>query len=104
MDRVQQLKAFLLLQPKDAFLQHALALEMIKFGDDISARSLFEGILDAQPNYVGSYYHLAKLLERLGVTNDAIAIYEKGMQVAKEIGDKHAFAELQAAHDDLIDE
>ena len=31
-----------------------------------SARQLFEEILEREPEYIGSYYHLAKLLERIG--------------------------------------
>ncbi|HEU4901258.1 MAG TPA: hypothetical protein VFT06_00665 [Flavisolibacter sp.] len=51
---------------------------------------------------MGSYYHLAKLLERQGQSEAAIAVYEKGLQVAKQAGDRHAYNELQAAYEDLI--
>ena len=59
-------------------------------------------MLAREEDYVGSYYHLAKLLERQGKREEAIATYEKGLQVAKKIGDRHAYNELQAAHEDLI--
>ncbi|MEQ1678118.1 MAG: hypothetical protein ABL876_15530, partial [Chitinophagaceae bacterium] len=64
MDRISKLKEFLAASPADSFLQHALALEYIKLGDDEQARGLFEEILNREPGYIGSYYHLAKLLER----------------------------------------
>ena len=64
MDRIDKLKEFLKADPTDSFVQHALALEYIKLGDDGEARRLFETILEREPGYVGSYYHLAKLLER----------------------------------------
>jgi len=102
-DRIDKLKTFLAAQPGDAFLQHALALEYIKQGDDTAARSLFEAILSAQPDYVGSYYHLGKLLERQGEQEAAIAIYEKGMAACKKVGDNHAYNELQGALEDLVD-
>ena len=101
MDRIEKLKEFLQTNPDDHFIQHALALEYIKAGDDIKARSLFEKILTIDPNYIGSYYHLAKLLERTGETEKAIACYEKGMQAAKAANDQHAYNELQAAYEDL---
>lgn len=101
MDRIEKLKEFLKTSPTDSFLQHALALEHAKLGDDAAARSLFEAILEHDPNYIGSYYHLAKLLERTGETESAIAWYEKGMAAAKAAGDQHAYNELQAAHEDL---
>ncbi len=101
MDRIEKLKTFLAQQPNDNFLQHALALEYIKIGDDHSAQILFENTLRNSPQYIGSYYHLAKLLERQGNTIHAIAWYERGMKIAKEINDIHSYNELQAAHEDL---
>ncbi len=101
--RIAKIKEYLQQQPDDAFLQHALALEYIKLGQDAEARILFETLLAKTPAYVGSYYHLAKLLERNGDTEAAIAMYEKGVGIAKAAGDKHAQNELQMALDELID-
>ena len=103
MDRVAQLKAFLEKSPDDAFVQHALALEYIKQGDDATAQKLFENVLQQNENYVGSYYHLAKLLERIGERDAAIAVYEKGMAKSKALGENHAYNELLAAYEDLMD-
>jgi Tfp pilus assembly protein PilF len=101
MDRITQLKEFLQASPGDSFLRHALALEYIKIGDDNTARSIFEEILTQDPGYIGSYYHLAKLLERTGDTDAAIVWYEKGMEAAKQAGDKHAYGELRSAYEEL---
>jgi Tfp pilus assembly protein PilF len=101
MDRITQLKEFLKATPGDNFLRHALALEYIKIGDDSTARSIFEEILTQDPGYIGSYYHLAKLLERTGDTDSAIIWYEKGMEAAKQAGDKHAYGELRSAYEEL---
>ena len=102
MDRLNQLKALLQTTPDDNFLQHALALENVKIGEDTEAKQLFESILQRDPHYVGSYYHLAKLLERLGENSLAREWYEKGMIAAKQAGDTHSYNELQAAYEDLI--
>jgi len=102
MERIEKLKEFLRSSPHDSFLQHALALECIKTGDDGQARNLFEEILTREPGYIGSYYHLAKLLERIDQTDEAIKWYEKGMEQAKKAGDNHAFGELKAAYEELI--
>ena len=102
MDRISKLEEYLKTSPADSFLQHALALEYIKKGDDNEARKLFENILERDPGYVGTYYHLAKLLERTGENELAIHWYEKGMSAAKEAGDQHSYNELQAAYEDLI--
>ena len=101
MDRIEKIKAMLEQQPADNFLQHALALEYIKTGREAEAGTLFRAILDRDPGYIGSYYHLAKLLERTGDTAAAIGVYEKGMEEAKKAGDNHAFGELRAAYEEL---
>lgn len=101
MERLQKLKEFLEKDPRDSFLRHALALEYIKQGDDPAARKEFEDLLTQNPAYVGSYYHLGKLLERNGDVTAAIAIYEKGMAQAKQAGDMHAHGELRGAYEEL---
>jgi len=101
MERIDKIKMMLADNPADNFLQHALALEYIKLGNDGDAQKLFEVILEREPGYVGSYYHLAKLLERIGETDNAIKIYEKGMEETKRIGDNHAFGELRSAYEEL---
>lgn len=88
--------------PTDSFLQHALALENIKLGNDEEARRLFEEILNREPGYIGSYYHLGKLLERNELAEEAIKVYEKGMEECRKAGDNHALGELRAAYEELI--
>ena len=102
MDRIARIKEFLQSNPNDNFLRHALALEYVKLGDDPAARELFEAVLNESPDYIGSYYHLAKLLEKMEQTTLAIEWYEKGMAAAKKAGDNHAYNELQAAYEDLV--
>lgn len=103
MDRINKLKEYLKTSPNDNFLLHALALEHVKMGDDGEARKLFEDILERDEKYVGSYYHLAKLLERIGENEQAIKWYERGMAAAKEARDNHSYNELQAAYEDLAE-
>ena len=102
MEKISQLREFLIKSPGDPFLQHALALEYIKLGNDAEARQLFEEILRRDPGYIGSYYHLARLLERAGENKLAEECYEKGMAAAKKAGDNHSYNELQAAYEDLV--
>ena len=101
MERIEKLKEFLMSNPEDSFLQHAIALEYIKLGYDEPAKSLFEEILNREPGYIGSYYHLAKLLERNNKTEEAVAVYVKGMEEAKKAGENHAFGELRGAWEEL---
>ena len=103
MDRIEKLKEYMKTAGKDSFLQHALALEYIKAGNDEEARKLFNEILKREPTYIGSYYHLGKLLERAGDSQKALRIYQRGMDVAKDIEDTHSYNELEGAYEDLED-
>ena len=101
MNKIDQLKEFLKATPNDSFLQHALALEFIKMRNDEEAKLLFENILLNEPAYVGSYYHLGKLLERINENQAAITVYQTGMKEAKLAKDNHSYNELQGALEDL---
>jgi len=101
-ERIEKLKAFLRDNPRDPFLNHALALEYVKVGDEENARVHFELNMTNDPAYVATYYHLGKLLERTGKQDEATKIYEKGMEVAKAAKDMHTYNELQAAYEDLV--
>lgn len=103
MDRIEKLKEFLQADPNDAFVKHALALEYVKLGDDSLARRLWEEILERDPGYIGSYYQLARLLERTGEKTLAIDWFQRGMTAARSAGDKRSYNELQAAYEDLTD-
>ena len=101
MSRIEKLLEYMKTSGKDSFLQHALALEYIKVDKDEEARQLFNEILLREPTYIGSYYHLAKLLERAGDFDRAIRVYKRGMEEAKKAGDNHTYSELQAALEDI---
>lgn len=103
MSRIEKLLEFIKTMGPDSFMQHALALEYIKIGRDSDARTLFEEILIREPGYVGSYYHLGKLLERQAAVDEAIKVYRRGMEEAKKVADQHSYNELQAALEDLED-
>lgn len=103
MSRIEKLLEYLQTNDKDSFLQHALALEYIKVGNDEEARKLFNELLLREPTYVGSYYHLGKLLERQGNFDKAIRIYDRGMEEARKAGDNHAYNELMMAKEEIED-
>ena len=101
MSRIEKLLEYMKTAEKDSFLQHALALEYIKVGKDNEARNLFNEILLREPTYIGSYYHLGKLLERVGDISKAILIYKRGMEEALRAKDTHSFNELRGALEDI---
>lgn len=97
MDRIQALREFLAEDPEDAFTRFALAAEYRKRGELDEARAFFEGLVADHPDYVGTYYHLGKLYEEVGRTDQAIETYRAGVHVAEVQRDHHARAELQSA-------
>jgi Tfp pilus assembly protein PilF len=101
MSRIEKIIEMLSIGGKDSFLQHALALEYIKIGKDDEALTQFNELLERQPDYVGSYYHKAKLLEKNSKIDEALDTYEKGMEVAKRLNDKHSYNELMMAKEEL---
>lgn len=96
-NRLDQLRSFYEEDPEDPFTRFALAQEHLKQGHIERARSLFEALVETDPDYVGTYYHLGKLYERLDRTDDALDTYEQGIEVAREQGEQKALSELQDA-------
>lgn len=103
MERIEKLKGMLLESPNDCFIYHALGLEYVKLNDLDNALDYFNQAIFIDEYYVGTYYHLAKTLEKLNENEQAIEIYEKGIEIAKEMKDNHARNELQMALEDLIE-
>jgi Tfp pilus assembly protein PilF len=102
MERIEKLKQFLESNPLDAFIQHALALEYVKLGEEGQAEELFSAILAHDPGYTGTYYHLARLMERTNRREEALLVYQQGIEACSKSGDLHALRELQNAYEDLL--
>ena len=102
--RLDQLFKFLKDRPEDEFLLFAIAKEYEGLGDDEKAKTYYLKLTDDHPNYVGTYYHLGKLYERAEDFEIAIITYDKGMDVAKSLGDRHAYGELQGAKEFISDD
>ncbi len=97
MTRLEQLLAFHASNPADSFILFALAKEHEKLGDDEKALHYYLKIREHDPAYVGMYYHLGKLYERLDNPSEALETYVKGMDIAQQAGDRHAWSELAEA-------
>jgi tetratricopeptide (TPR) repeat protein len=96
-DRLLQLLEMLEESPGDPFLLFAAAKEYELLEDPEQALDYYRLLLDTEPDYVGLYYHLGKLLEKEGQTAAALEIYQKGMEIAAAQQDRHAYNELAGA-------
>lgn len=83
--------------PVDLFVLFAIAKEYEGAGDLAKALESYEKLHATDAAYVGLYYHLGKLHERLQAFEKAISTYKQGIEIARKASDFHAMSELQGA-------
>lgn len=90
--------------PNDSFLTYALAKEYESQENYTEALSFYEKLELNDPDYVGKYYHHGKLLWKLQKDEKALKILDKGIEIAKSIGDTHALGELKQIRWEISDD
>lgn len=100
-NRLEKLKEMAAQKPDDPFLQYAIAQEYGATGQLAEALSIYQTLLDKQPDYLPTYYQLGKLYEELGQFGDAQRAYEQGMIVAQQQGNMKTLGELRAALEEM---
>ena len=103
-DRLQQLENFLADSPNDTFILFAIAKEHEGLENTDEAIRFYRQLEKDHADYVGTYYHLGKILEKTEGIDAAIKVYKKGMDVAKAAGDRHALSELAGARMEIDEE
>ena len=96
-NRLELLLDMLSNDPEDSFVRYAIAKEYESLSDYQASLNHFLILKTKNPNYVGMYYHLAKLYEKQENLPLAMQIYDEGIAVAKKIPDFHALSELNSA-------
>lgn len=96
--KIEQLLALKMESPDDPFILYALAMEYQKNKRFETAESYYQQLINEHPQYGGTYYHYAQLLEFTNNTNLARSIYEKGLIVLKQKNDVHLYNELNEAY------
>ena len=99
--RIERLNELLKQSPHDGFIRFALAKEMEKLGNYDEAINGLTELLRDDAEYIGAYYHLAALLQHTGRVNEAMLVYQNGIEIATRIKDQHALGELQQAMSNL---
>ena len=85
--------------PDNSFARYGLAMEYAKSAEFAAAIAEFRKLLQSDENYAAAYFHGGQALEKLGQIEEALAMYEKGIEVTTRKGDLHTRAEIQAALD-----
>lgn len=101
--RLQLLQKLLEESPNDSFTLFAIAKEYEGLGETQEALQHYQHLRSNNPDYVGLYYHLGKLLEKESKVREAIEAYDTGIAVAKKLGDTHSLSELNVARMELDD-
>ena len=96
-ERLKTLLEMLKENLNDSFIRYAVAKEYEGNNDLENALENYLIIKDSDPEYVGMYYHLAKLYETLEQFENAINTYNEGINIAKKLPDFHALSELNSA-------
>ena len=99
--RREMLEEFVASDPDDSFSRYALALELEKEERAVEAVAQLQEVIARDPNYVAAYYHLGRVLGRMGQLEDARAIYRRGLDTAAAAGDQKTRSEIQEALDML---
>ena len=95
--RIDALVGFIQQKPQDPFPRYALALEYKNAGRLDEARTTFDALMSAHPDYTAAYLHAGNTLLALGLRDDARAVYQRGVEVCVRRGDAHARGELEGA-------
>ena len=96
MDRLEQILEFLNEQPDDSFLRYALAQEYVKRENWALAEENYQKLLNADPDYLATYYHLAVLWRSQGKIEEAKDLLDNGMDRAKAAIEQHTISEMQS--------
>lgn len=99
--RLKQLLLFLEEDPDDPFTLYAIATEYSSSNPE-KALEFYEKLLAEHENYIGTYYHAARLYVGLGQKKKAEDTYKKGMKTALEQQNLHAHRELQSAYNEFL--
>src|SRR6516162_10029372 len=92
--RKQQLQEMLAEEPNDPFLHYGLAMEYVSEGNDDDAVRCFHELTAVAPDYVPAYLQAGQALVRLGQTEQARTVFERGIAAARRQGDVHAAEEM----------
>lgn len=95
--RLNQILEMLKSEPRDSFLNYALALEYAKENNISKAIELIQELLSQDENYLGAYYQLGKYYEQNLQKEKAIMIYQKGILIARQQKNNKTLVELNEA-------
>jgi predicted Zn-dependent protease len=99
--RRQRIEDLLREDPNDSFLWYGLAMEQAGAGEHEAALWTLDELRRRDPDYVPAYLQAGQLLARLDREEEARAVFQIGIAVARRKGDLHAAGEMEGFLDGL---
>jgi tetratricopeptide (TPR) repeat protein len=100
-------KVPIILAPRGELSAGALGLKAFRKGIFITlakAIKFYKLLLTKYPEYLATYYHYGKLLEKIGQIEIAKIIYSNGINLSVEMKEHHTASELRQALNSLNDD
>jgi len=99
--RLEVIQKIVAERPTDPFPRYGLAMELKNLGRLDEAHAAFDALEQAFPDYVAQYLMHANVLTQLQRPSEAKAVLQRGIPVAKRVGNGHAASEMEGALDAL---
>jgi len=99
--RREKIEQMLHKEPRDAFLNFSLAMEMVKEGKTDLALSQFDRVLEVDGEYLAAHFQKGNTLLALRRLDDAREALRAGIRAARSVGDSHAVGEMQEVLDGI---
>lgn len=96
-ERIKALTEWIIADPNDPFLHYALALEYKKTGNQQETIHILQHTLYHFPDYLPVYYQLGIALEETARKQEAIIVYQAGLQKARAQKDNKTAGEISEA-------
>jgi tetratricopeptide (TPR) repeat protein len=94
-DRLETLRSLAAQNPGDSRTRYMLAMELAHQGHLDAAVGEYRSIIEADGDYVAAYYHGGQALEKLGRSDEARAMYRRGIEACDRVGNGKTRAELE---------
>lgn len=94
MSRLESLQSLIEQNPADGRIRFMLAMELLGSAQPAAALSAFNALIALDANYVAAYFQAGRAAESQGDTAVARTYYERGVEAATRVGDRHAISEI----------
>ncbi len=95
--RKDMILEMLVTEPKDVFLNYALAIELETEKEFPEAEKQLLKTLEIEKTYLPCFYRLGQIAEKIKTPEEAIVYYKQGLDLAKKQNDNKTANELSEA-------